>query len=100
MRGSRSRARAAACVVSCGSTPRKSSSVPASKGRVGGNCHRMGPSFGPSANSPEARKLAMAARHSRSRSMWVMKRGAFTVKTKPGGVASAQAAQLWGRCRE
>jgi hypothetical protein len=41
---------------------------------------------------PEAKKLASGASMSRSRLIWVIKRGALTLKTKPGGVSSYQVA--------
>ena len=69
-----------------------------SKRKFGGNCHRIGPSFGPSRNSPDAMKFASGVSASRSRFIWVMKRGAFTANTKSSGVCAAQEANASGRC--
>jgi hypothetical protein len=71
---------------------RKCSILSASKRSCGGNCHRMGPSFSRSANTPEASTLASGVSMPRSLSMWVMKRLPLTAKMKPGGVAAYQAA--------
>jgi hypothetical protein len=65
--------------------------------RDGGSCQRIGPSFGPSASSPVAKKFATGVRGSFSFFMCVMNRGALTLKTKSSGVCAAQDAKSDGR---
>ena len=72
----------------------------ASKRIRGGSCHSTGPSFGPSASTPEARKFATGVATSRSCFRCVTKRGPLTAKTKSSGVSRAHARQLCGRCNE
>ncbi len=91
-------ARSAASCVSRGSNAANSSKRSGRKRSRSENCHRIGPSFGPSRNSPCARKFASGASMSRSFLLWVMKRLPFTAKTKSSGVASRQRPQLSGRC--
>src|SRR6202035_5260314 len=86
--------------VSCGSNKKKSSSTSGLKMKFGGNCHKIGPSFGPKLKIPEAKKFATGALASFRRLMWVIKRGALTEKTKSSGVSAAQRSKLGGRCSE
>ena len=72
IRCSRRRARLSACSVSCGKSSRKCSIVSASKRKLGGNCHRIGPSFSLRLNRPDAKKLASGPSISRSRRIWVI----------------------------
>ena len=97
-RSSCPRPKCAAAPVSCGSSFRNASIRSASKRKNGGNCHRIGPSFGPSRSRPDAMKFASGVSASRSRRMCVMKRGAFTANTKSSGTRSAQSANASGRC--
>jgi hypothetical protein len=60
----------------------------------------MGPSFGPSASTPEAKKFASGASMSRRRFMCVTNRGPFTENTKSSGVLSRQRCQFAGRWSE
>ncbi len=93
-------ASAAASVVVRGSWSKNPRIRSASKGRFWGSCHSRGPSLGPSASTPEAKKLARGASTSRSFFMWVMKRPPLTAKTKSSGVWSRHAAYDVGRCSE
>jgi len=72
-----------------GSSRKNSESVSGSNRRRGGSCHRIGPSFCPSANTPEAKKFANAVSTSRSCFMWVMNRPPLTENTKSSGVWSS-----------
>lgn len=90
MRSSCLFASCAASSVVRGSSFRKSSRRSGSYLKLGGSCHSTGPSLGPSASTPEAKKLASGTFESLRRRMWVMKRGPFTEKTKSSGVASRQ----------
>ena len=76
--------RAAAPVVR-GSRSRNAASRSASKRIRGGSCHSTGPSFGPSASTPEAKKLASGVSTSRSCLRWVTKRPPLTANTKSVG---------------
>ena len=83
-----------------GSSSRKAATREASNRIRGGSCHSTGPSFGPSASTPEARKFATGVATSRSCFMCVTNRGPLTAKTKSSGVSRAHACQLDGRCNE
>ncbi|KQU28305.1 hypothetical protein ASG69_09770 [Rhodococcus sp. Leaf225] len=78
----------AASVVDRGSSAKKSAILVASKRNVAGSCHRIGPSRGPSARTPDAKKLPSAASTPTSFFMWVTKRGPFTANTNPSGVSA------------
>ena len=71
-----------------------------SQSSVGGVCQRNGPSFSPSARTPDAKKFASGVSISRSRFMCVMKRLPFTAKTKSAGVDVAHALYERGDCNE
>ena len=47
--------------MSRGSSEKKASKRSSRNGSMGGNCHRTGPSFCPSSNTPEAKKFASGA---------------------------------------
>ncbi|CPU63772.1 Uncharacterised protein [Mycobacteroides abscessus] len=91
--------RAASRVVR-GRSVRNASSRSWSKAVRAGSGHRTGPSLLPSARTPLARKLATGVRTSRSRFMWVTKRGPLTANVKPSGVWSRHATNDDGRCNE
>ena len=67
---------------------------------MGGSCHSTGPSFGPSASTPEAKKLASGASTPASFFMWVTNRGPLTENRKSSGVSAAHFAYDSGRCSE
>ena len=90
------RASAAAISVSRGSMERKWSRRSASNLKRGENCHRKGPSFSSSRNTPEAKKLASGVSMSCSCFRCVMNRLPLTAKTKPSGVSSRQRAKESG----
>jgi len=83
------RASPAASPVVRGSRSKKSAIRCASNDILGGSCHNTGPSFGPRASTPEAKKLARATSMSRSCFMWVMYRLPLTAISKVSGVCSA-----------
>jgi len=72
----------------------------ASKRKLGGSCHRNGPSLPPRRSTPDAKKFARAVDASRSRRTWVTYRPPFTVKTKSSGVSSRHWSKCSGRCSE
>jgi hypothetical protein len=83
-----------------GSSSRNLSKRSSRKPSCCGNCHRIGPSFGPSRSTPEAKKLASGSSTSLSFFMWVMKRPPLTANTKRGGVSSRHLAYEDGVCSE
>ena len=82
-----------------GSMARNASSRSSSKLKLGGSCHRTGPSFFSRRSTPEAKKLASGVSIPRSFFIWVMKRPPLTAKTKSFGTASLHVANDSGRCK-
>src|SRR5438477_32962 len=62
----------AASLVSRGSNSKNSTNFVSFHRKLGGNCHRIGPSLWRKASTPEAKKFANGAFVSRNRFMWVM----------------------------
>ena len=65
-----------------GRSAKKSASRSSSYPRFGGSCQSIGPSFGPSASTPEAKKFASGVSTPRSFFMWVTKRPPLTENRK------------------
>jgi hypothetical protein len=61
--------------------------------KVGGSWKKSGPSFSPSTRAV-SQKTRSGSSTSRSRRMCVMRCGAFSVNTNPGGVAAAHPASI------
>jgi hypothetical protein len=66
------RASAAASPTVRGNWSKNPDNTSASNSCRSGSCHSTGPSFGPSASTPDAKKFASGASTSRSRFMCVM----------------------------
>ena len=79
-----------------GSSLRKAAMSSRSNLRRAASIHRIGPSLGPSALSPWARKLPMPSPASAIRGRVTQKREPLIANWKPSGTAAAQAAQLFG----
>jgi hypothetical protein len=77
---------------------RKAVKSAASKRFVGGNCQRIGPSFGPSSITPVAKNRSIVGPASASTRRCVAKRGALSENTKSSGVSARQRRKLSGRC--
>ena len=68
----------------------------ASKPLVGASCHRIGPSFGPSAVKPWARNFSIASPIVASCFRFMQKRDALIVKRNASGTAAAQRVKISG----